>query len=91
LIKKTLGAIDTHYESRLVKQIQDFNKKFKGEPKDSSPLKRTTSTSSGAHAGAYTPYSGEFLEPRHSHFKVVEGVDENLILNNTQTSIQSNK
>jgi hypothetical protein len=26
LIKKTLGAIDPHYESLLVKQIQDFNK-----------------------------------------------------------------
>jgi hypothetical protein len=68
LIKKTLGTIDPHYESLLVKQIQDFNKNFKGKPKDSGPPKRTTSTSSGSYAGAYTPYQGEFLEPHHSQF-----------------------
>jgi hypothetical protein len=70
LIKKTLEAIDPHYESLLVKQIQDFNKNFKGKPKDSSPTKRTTSTSSGSYAGAYTPYHGEFVEPHHSHFVI---------------------
>jgi hypothetical protein len=68
LIKKTLGAIDPHYESLLVKQIQDFNKNFKGKQKDSSPPNRTTSTSSGSHAGAYAPYQGEFLQPHHPQF-----------------------
>jgi hypothetical protein len=41
---------------------------FKGKPKDSSPPKRTTSTSSTSYAGAYTPYQGEFLKPHHSQF-----------------------
>jgi hypothetical protein len=96
-IKKTLGAIDPHYESLLVKQIQDFNKNFKGKPKDNSPPNRTTSTSSGSYAAAYTPYQGEFLQPHHSQFinsqpfKVVEGVEEDLFLNNTQISTLSNR
>jgi hypothetical protein len=32
LINKTLGAIDPHNESLLVKKIQNFNKNFKGKP-----------------------------------------------------------
>jgi hypothetical protein len=62
-----LEAIDPHNESLLVKQIQDFTKTFKVKPQDSSPLKRTTSTTSGSYAGAYTPYQGEFSQEQYHH------------------------